>query len=68
MMLLKCTSTCTMPADLGRGRDLHLDVHVNSNKIPEDGPIEPKHIGYKTNWFISVFTCALCRFSIVRTY
>jgi hypothetical protein len=43
MMLLKFTSTCIMSADLGRVRDLHLNV--NSNNLPEDGPIEPKHVG-----------------------
>jgi hypothetical protein len=34
-----------MSADLGRGRDLHLDV--NSNNLPADGSIEPKYVGDK---------------------
>ena len=51
-MLLKFTSTCIMSADLGRGKDLHLDV--NSNNLPEDGPIEPKHVGNK-NKFVYIY-------------
>jgi hypothetical protein len=41
-----------MSADLGRGKDLHLDV--NSNNLPEDGPIEPKHVGNK-NKFVYIY-------------
>jgi hypothetical protein len=40
-MLLKFTSTCIMSADLGRGRDIHLDINS------ADGPIEPTHVGNK---------------------
>lgn len=61
-MLLKFTSTCIMSADLGRGGDLHLDI--NSNNLPEDSPIEPKHIGNKKNWFISIFMeCSILVFN-----
>jgi hypothetical protein len=63
-MLLKSTTTSIMSADF-RDRDLHLDV--NSNSLPQDGPIEPKHVGNKNNLvYIYIYSVFYVGFQLYR--